>query len=255
MGFLVVQNLSVSFGGVHALSGANLDVPEGMIYGLIGPNGAGKSTLFNCLSRIYDPDHGSIDFAGLDLLKVPPHGVVRLGIARTFQNTHLFHTMTVWEHILVGQHAITRSGLISSALGFRRGEKRSASEHAAKMVSFLELEKISERNVMGLPLGQQKLVELARALASKPKMLLLDEPTAGMSPVETERVRGIIHRIRDELGITILLVEHNMPLVMDICDRIMVLDFGEVIAEGTPPAIQSNQRVIEAYLGEEESSC
>jgi branched-chain amino acid transport system ATP-binding protein len=253
MPLLDVKALTVQFGGVRALDRVDLAVESGMIYGLIGPNGAGKSTLFNCLSRIYTPDQGGIHFDGSDLLKLAPHELARIGLARTFQNTELFRSMTVLEHLTVGQHLAGRTGLLASALGLGRREAERHRQRAEEILQFLGLEAIRDWGVAALPLGQQKLVELGRALVGKPKLLLLDEPAAGMNSAETDRLGALIQHIRTELGVTVLLVEHDMPLVMGVCDRILVVEFGRRIAEGTPAEIQNDTRVIQAYLGEESS--
>lgn len=250
MALLEVDGISVSFGGVQALNNVTLNVESGCIYGLIGPNGAGKSTLFNCLSRIYTPDEGGIHFNGVNLLKYPPHQIVKLGIARTFQNTELFKSMNVLEHLIVGQHRISKGNIVSSSFGLGRKKNQEIKDRSEKVIDLLGLTEIRNEGVRELPLGYQKLVELGRALCSMPKLLLLDEPAAGMNSTETNRLRDIVRRIRQEMGLTIMLVEHDMSFVMELCEKILVLDFGQTIAEGVPEKIKKNEKVIEAYLGE-----
>jgi branched-chain amino acid transport system ATP-binding protein len=252
MKFLCVQNLTISFGGVLALSNVSLEVNEGEILSVIGPNGAGKTTLFNCISGLYNPDRGQITFQGQDIMKLKAHEISRLGIARTFQNIELFTNMTVIENILLGRHIFVRSGLLSQAIFYGKawreeiGHRRKAEE----VIDFLELQVHRNKRIGRLPYGVQKLVELGRALALEPRVLLMDEVSSGMSLEETQDLMIWIKDIQEDLGVTIILVEHNMRLVMGVSDRIAVLDYGKNIAEGQPEEIQSNQEVINAYLGE-----
>lgn len=252
MKFLCVQNLTISFGGVTALSNVSLEVNEGEILSVIGPNGAGKTTLFNCISRLYNPDRGKITFQGQDIMKLKAHEISRLGIARTFQNIELFTNMTVIENILLGRYIFGRSGLLSQAIFYGKalreeiGHRRKAEE----VIDFLELQVHRNKRIGRLPYGVQKLVELGRALALEPRVLLMDEVSSGMSLEETQDLMIWVKDIQEDLGVTIILVEHNMRLVMGVSDRIAVLDYGKNIAEGQPEEIQSNQEVINAYLGE-----
>ena len=236
MPLLSLRNVTRRFGGVVALEGVSLEVEEGQITGLIGPNGAGKTTAFNVITRLYTPNEGEVVFAGENLLRVPVHGIVRRGVARTFQNVELFRTMTVLENVLVGAHT--------------RGRGAEAGAHEA--IEYVGLGAIARRPVAGLPYGTLKRVELARALVARPKLLLLDEPAGGLNHEEVEDLGRFIQQIRNDYDLTVLLVEHHMNLVMGISDHVHVLNFGKSIAEGTPAAVRANPAVIEAYLGTDE---
>ena len=252
---LEVEDLNLSFGGVMALAGVSFAVQQGEIFSIIGPNGAGKTSMLNCVSGRYHPQRGKISFAGQDITRHPSEARARLGIARTFQNIALFKGMTVLDNLLIGRHIHLRSGILRG--GFFLGScQREEIEHrrfVEDIVDFLEIEHIRKRTVGTLAYGLQKRVELARALALDPKLILLDEPMAGMNLEETEDMVRFILDINKERGITVILVEHDMGVVMDISDRLVVLNFGETLGEGTPEEVQANPEVIRAYLGSAET--
>lgn len=250
---LSVRDLSVHFGGVVALDEVTFDVPQKIVCGLIGPNGAGKSTLFNCISRIYGFDRGSIWFNGKSLAQVPAHRIAALGIGRTFQNLALFKSMTVLENVMLGGHCRTSGGFLANAfkLGRVKREEDFLQQRARELTAFVKLEAVAHQTVSDLPLGFRKRVEMARALAAEPKMLLLDEPAAGLNHEEIDALGALIRDVCDRLGVTVLLVEHHIPLVMAVSDRVVALNFGRKIMEGTPEEVQRHPEVISAYLGTE----
>ncbi len=251
---LHVDGVSVRFGGIVALDGVSFDVQRGQICGLIGPNGAGKSTLFNCLSRLYECNTGRITFDGHPLSTMPRHRMAGIGIGRTFQNLALFRTMTVRDNVRVGCHSKHHAGMLRNAFrlpGAARIEAE-AQARAESLIHFLQLGDVAERVVADLPFGTQKRVELARALACEPQLLLLDEPACGLNHEELEGLGELIRDIRDRLGVTVLLVEHHMGLVMKISDRVVALNFGKKIAQGTPAEVRAHPEVIRAYLGADE---
>ncbi|MCX7821871.1 MAG: ABC transporter ATP-binding protein [Syntrophobacterales bacterium] len=250
---LEIRELGKSFGGVEALHDITFSVPSGVIQSIIGPNGAGKTTLLNCVSGIIKPSHGKIYFLGKPIENLPPHRIATLGISRTFQHVALFKRMTVIENVAIGRHSKTRSGFLACTLRLSsmRREERDIFTKAEEWLEFVGLSDEMWKEAGSLPLGKQKLLEVARALAAEPRLLLLDEPAGGLNTSETEQFGDLIERIRN-LGITILLIEHDMNLVMEKSDYVVVLHYGKLLATGTPREIKRNPQVIEVYLGKEE---
>ena len=257
MTFFAIDNLSIAFGGLRVLQNIGFEVQEKEVFAIIGPNGAGKTTLFNCINGIYRPDTGTVRFSGRDIQGLRPDQIARRGIARTFQNIELFANMTTMENIMLGRHVFMRTGLFRGACmwgrrSFAGREERTHRQRVEEIIDLLRLQAVRGKLVGGLPYGTQKLVELARALALEPKLLLLDEPCAGMTAEEKQDMIFWIKDIQHDLGITILLIEHDMRMVMDISDRILAINFGQPIITGKPAEVRQHPEVLKAYLGEEE---
>lgn len=248
---LTADNISVAFGGLLAVNKVTFNIPEKSVVALIGPNGAGKTTFFNVLTGLYKPSEGTVDYDGLDITDLPPHKIAQAGVARTFQNIRLFGLMTAEENLMVAMHSHLNAGIMATILRTpkQRKEEAEALDRAREILNFVGIGKWASEYARNLSYGDQRRLEVARALALNPKVLLLDEPTAGMNPQESQTFIDFVYKVRTERDVAIMLIEHDMKVVMAVSERVTVLDQGEKIAEGTPAEIRSNQRVIEAYLG------
>jgi branched-chain amino acid transport system ATP-binding protein len=253
MSLFAARDIAIQFGGIKAVDAVSFDVAQGEVFSIIGPNGAGKTTIFNLISRIYDPTAGELVFDGTNITKVPPHAIAALGIARTFQNIELFAQATLLQNLLIGRHCHVKTGLMSQ-LSFLPSTRRAEVEHREKVediIAFLDLQRYRDTLIANLPYGVRKVVELGRALCIEPKLLLLDEPSSGLNVEETEGMGFWIEDIKKDLGITVIMVEHDMNLVRMVSDRVMALNYGKVIALGTPDEVQNHPEVVRAYIGGE----